>query len=68
MGQGNFNFHYENSPRSSHKLLFDYKMKRIYTFGRYIDIRDNIICNSDFYYFDIIQNKWILLSNDTTVN
>lgn len=49
-------------------MCFDPKFKRIYVFGRYVDPRnENQYLNSDFYYYDINNQKWSLISCDTNV-
>ncbi|CAG8770092.1 6288_t:CDS:2, partial [Dentiscutata heterogama] len=56
-------------PRSNHKICLDHIMKRIYVFGRFIGrgSRANANFNSDFYSYDIINNQWIKLCDNTAV-
>ncbi|CAG8724349.1 22373_t:CDS:10, partial [Dentiscutata erythropus] len=56
-------------PRSNHKICLDHIMKRIYVFGRFIGrgSRANANFNSDFYSYDIINNQWIKLCDNTAL-
>ncbi|KXN67295.1 hypothetical protein CONCODRAFT_10670, partial [Conidiobolus coronatus NRRL 28638] len=58
----------QNGPgaRSCHKICIDPIKKRIYVLGKYVDTeaRANIHLDSDFFYYDIMENQWVKLSND----
>ncbi|KAL4226060.1 Muskelin 1 [Mactra antiquata] len=53
--------------RSCHKMCLDYERKQIFTLGRYLDSSMRTECNlkSDFYMYDIENNKWTLITEDT---
>ncbi|PAA67598.1 hypothetical protein BOX15_Mlig025671g2 [Macrostomum lignano] len=56
------------TPRSCHKICFDYERKRLYTLGRYVDssLRD---CpdsmRNDFYVWNADTAQWLLICEDT---
>ena len=54
-------------PRSCHKICFDPQSKNVYVLGRYIDpqSRANSSNESDFYRFDVTEQKWYLISENT---
>ncbi|KAI9205394.1 Muskelin N-terminus-domain-containing protein [Polychytrium aggregatum] len=55
-------------PRSCHKVCIDTRNKIIYTLGRYIDTDHRPIMNldADFWKYDVSQDKWTKISEDTT--
>ncbi|XP_060569193.1 muskelin-like [Ruditapes philippinarum] len=56
------------SARSCHKMCLDYERKQIFTLGRYLDssMRTEANLKSDFYMYDIENNKWMLITEDTS--
>ncbi|KAI8905071.1 Muskelin N-terminus-domain-containing protein [Gorgonomyces haynaldii] len=56
-------------PRSCHKVCFDHKYKQIYTLGKYVDpeSRPNVQLDSDFWKYDIPQNKWVKITSNTAL-
>lgn len=56
-------------PRSCHKIVFDPNSKHIYVLGRYIDpqTRPGSQCESDFYRYDTVHQRWTKLSDNTAV-
>ncbi|KAJ0015348.1 hypothetical protein NQD34_008968 [Periophthalmus magnuspinnatus] len=58
------------SARSCHKMCIDSVRRQIYTLGRYLDssVRNSKSLKSDFYRYDIEQNTWSLLSEDTAAD
>ncbi|KAK7061161.1 Muskelin 1, intracellular mediator containing kelch motif [Halocaridina rubra] len=61
--------HAEGGPsaRSCHKMCLDPERRQIFTLGRYLDsalrVPENL--KSDFYMYDIENNKWTLVTEDT---
>lgn len=57
------------SPRSCHKVCHDEARKVMYTVGRYIDNeqRRRTELNADFYMYDYVNDKWTVLSMDTSI-
>ncbi|KAG1683386.1 Muskelin [Nymphon striatum] len=55
------------SARSCHKLCLDDERRHIFTLGRYLDssMRLPEHLKSDFYIYDIENNKWSLITEDT---
>lgn len=59
------------SPRSCHKICLDPKRKVLYTLGYFVDITDQEHDRSytcDFYMYDIVQNVWTCLSENTAAD
>lgn len=62
-------------PRSCHKLVLHASRRRIYVLGRYVDVegrgsnvsRQQVQLQSDFYYYNIPTNGWVLVSEDTAL-
>ncbi|XP_067928019.1 muskelin-like isoform X2 [Watersipora subatra] len=55
------------SSRSCHKMIMDYERRHIFVLGRYLDVqyRSPTALKSSFYVYDIDQNKWIRITDDT---
>ncbi|XP_066283972.1 muskelin-like [Branchiostoma lanceolatum] len=55
------------SARSCHKMCIDSERRQIYLLGRYLDssLRTSETLKSDFYVYDIDNNKWTLISQNT---
>ncbi|XP_069681633.1 muskelin [Periplaneta americana] len=57
------------SARSCHKVCLDPERRQIFTLGRYLDTQyrspENL--KSDFYVYDIENNRWTLITEDTGV-
>ncbi|CAG8465178.1 12907_t:CDS:10 [Acaulospora colombiana] len=55
------------SPRSNHKICLDPSTKWLYVLGRFIDrdVRANANFNSDFYRYDIRNNEWEVICENT---
>lgn len=62
---------YRPIPRSCHKMCLCTKRKRLYMIGRYLEphkqqqMAQNNSIFSDFFYWDISNREWVLLSRDT---
>jgi len=57
------------SQRSCHKMVIDVENKHIFTLGRYLERsrrEDNDNIKSDFFMYDIVANKWTLITDDTS--
>ncbi|RUS12850.1 hypothetical protein BC937DRAFT_86878, partial [Endogone sp. FLAS-F59071] len=54
-------------PRSCHKICFDPCDSQIYVFGRYVDpqSRADASLDSDFYRYDVTQDTWHKISDNT---
>ncbi|XP_064105784.1 muskelin-like isoform X1 [Macrobrachium nipponense] len=61
--------HAEGGPtaRSCHKMCLDPERRQIFTLGRYLDsaLRVSENLKSDFYMYDMENNKWTLVTEDT---
>lgn len=61
--------HVEGGPsaRSCHKMCLDPERRQIFTLGRYLDSSLRVTENlkSDFYMYDMENNKWTLVTEDT---
>ncbi|CAG8499389.1 16163_t:CDS:10 [Acaulospora morrowiae] len=55
------------NPRSNHKMCLDPSKKCLYVLGRFIDrdVRADANFNSDFYRYDIRNNEWELICENT---
>lgn len=55
------------SPRSCHKMVLDHIQKKIYLLGRYLDSGSRTVENlkSDFFVYDIVNDSWKLICDDT---
>ncbi|XP_049964033.1 muskelin isoform X1 [Schistocerca serialis cubense] len=55
------------SARSCHKVCLDPEQRQIFTLGRYLDTHYRTPENlkSDFYMYDIENNRWTLITEDT---
>ena len=56
-------------PRSCHKMVLDSQYKQIFVLGRYLDrgLRESLSnTKNDFYVYDIMANKWTLITDDTS--
>ncbi|KAK7873640.1 hypothetical protein R5R35_009328 [Gryllus longicercus] len=55
------------SARSCHKVCLDPEQRQIFTLGRYLDTQYRTPENlkSDFYVYDIENNRWTLITEDT---
>lgn len=51
-------------------MCIDSQRRQIYTLGRYLDssVRNSKSLKSDFYRYDIDDNTWTLLSEDTSAD
>ncbi|KAK7101686.1 muskelin-like [Littorina saxatilis] len=55
------------SARSCHKMCLDPERKQIFALGRYLDpsMRSATILKCDFYMYDIMSERWTLITDDT---
>ena len=58
------------SARSCHKVCLDHQRGRLYTLGQYLDpeSREDQPLVSDFFYYDIAEDKWVRLDEDTVAS
>ncbi|KAK9767545.1 hypothetical protein K7432_002597 [Basidiobolus ranarum] len=56
-------------PRSCHKVCFDDSNGDLYVLGRYVDVetRANTNLESDFYLYNVVEDKWTCLSRNTKI-